>query len=287
MARCTLHARLPDGIPTNTARMGKYTWPDDAAAPAILLHNDFDLFRVVGGRASLEFRDGTRLSAGKDEFMILPPFVTGWIGQEQRLLVFWYCHFGFRPAISPGAGAAHRPIDVPMTFSADEAPGVARAYRRLAEVDPAAPLASWRGEGLLVELVTELAAFAQRRPPGKRDRLFESAGHQDQRVAELCWQVERDPSRAWRVAELATSVGLSPSRLHALFRSATGESLKAFIVKTRLRRALVLLRDRGTVAPSIKEVSAACGFTSQHYFSRQFRQLFRVSPMAYRAGARL
>jgi AraC-like DNA-binding protein len=174
-----------------------------------------------------------------------------------------------------------------MAFTAADAPHVLRAYRRLGETDPADPLAAWRGESRLLEMVTQLAAFAHRRRPGRRDRLFDPPGREDRRVAELCWQVERDPARAWRVAELARSVGLSPGRLHALFRSATGESLKAFIVKTRLRRALVLLRDRGPEVPSIKEVSAACGFASQHYFSRQFRHLYRVSPMAYRAGARL
>ncbi len=290
MPRDHLLVRLPDGVPTNAMRMGRYTWPADpaAAAPVLLLHNDFDLFRVVSGRASLEFRDGTRVLAGTDEFMILPPFVPARISQATAPLVFWYCHFDFRPSlVTRGSAAPDEPIDVPMCFVAARAPRVLRAYRRLADLDPGEPLAAWRGEGLLVELVTEVARFARGRRPRRRDRLFDPPGRHDPRVAALCRQVELDPARAWRVTDLARSVGLSPSRLHAVFRAATGEGLKPFIVRARLRRALVLLGDRGPGAASIKEVGAACGFASQHYFSRQFRRLFRVSPMAYRAGARL
>ncbi|MBA3708736.1 MAG: helix-turn-helix transcriptional regulator, partial [Planctomycetes bacterium] len=97
--------------------------------------------------------------------------------------------------------------------------------------------------------------------------------------------IDGDPIRTWRVSTLAASVELSPGRLNALFRDATGMSLKHFIVTARLRHSLLLLKqDADGRMPTVKEVSDACGFSSQHFFSRQFSACFGLGPLAYRNG---
>jgi AraC-like DNA-binding protein len=100
--------------------------------------------------------------------------------------------------------------------------------------------------------------------------------------------IESDPLRLWRVSELARHVGLSSGHLHSLCRAVLGKSLKRLIVEARLRRGIHLLKQRsdGTV-PSVKEVSRACGFSTQHFFSRQFKKYFHLSPTAYRDGSEL
>ena len=285
--------RLPPGVPTYSSRHGVFDWPR-GHAPTPLLCDDYDLFWVMRGCATLELGDRRTLRAEQDEFMILPPFVAGTIAQARPPLTFTYFHFGFRAGSprrrrDPAAlGSAGRKVYVPMTFSRREAPGVWRAMRALHRLERARPDYDWRLEQMTVNVITELALFGDRRGRLPEDKLFHASGPLDARVAALCQRIQDHPGRAWRVGELASSVGLSPSRVHALCRKTLGRSLKSHIIQTRLRHALMMLRERKEEEiPSIKEVSAACGFSSQHFFSRQFKAMFGVPPSEFRDRATL
>jgi transcriptional regulator GlxA family with amidase domain len=59
----------------------------------------------------------------------------------------------------------------------------------------------------------------------------------------------------------------------------TGDSIIAYLMKLRLRHAAKLL---ALPELSVKEVAHASGFSSQYYFSRQFRSHFSLSPLGYR-----
>jgi AraC-like DNA-binding protein len=101
-------------------------------------------------------------------------------------------------------------------------------------------------------------------------------------------RIEADPVRSWRVDDLARSVDLSRGHLHALWAEALGISLKGYIVRARLRKAMSLLRDPAAgLRPSLKQVALASGFSSQHLFCRQFRQAFGVTPTVFRNSAGL
>lgn len=85
-----------------------------------------------------------------------------------------------------------------------------------------------------------------------------------------------DPALGVRgLAELA---GCTSDHLSRLFRSATGEHLAAHIVRKRMERAATLLVD-STMAG--KEVAWACGFASQSYFIRTFKEHFGITPKAW------
>jgi AraC-like DNA-binding protein len=285
--------RLPPGVPTYSSRHGVFQWPP-GQAPTPLLADDYDLFWVMRGSATLELGDGRTLRAEKDEFMILPAFVAGTIAQAQAPLTFTFFHFGFR-AGSPrrrrypdALGSAGRKVYVPMTFTRREAPSVWRIIRAINALKRTRPDYDWRLEQMTVELITELALFGDRRGRRAGDELFHAGGPPDARVAAVSQRIQDEPGRAWRVTELAESVELSPSRLHALCRQTLGRSLKSHIIQTRLRHALMLLRERKEEGiPSIKEVSTVCGFSSQHFFSRQFKAMFGVPPTELRDSATL
>jgi AraC-like DNA-binding protein len=295
MAQTPYVIPMPAGIPTFSQRFGHYIWKP-GTAPVLLLHNDFDIFWVTRGQATWELRDGSALVASKDQFAILPPYVASMIHESRPTLNFWYCHFSFRlvaprltpelksDCIGPGAQAL-----VPLTFTRREAPEVWSAYRALTRVNLKETNVPWRIERSILNLVTALAVFARRRTLARRPgRLFEPASQQDPRIAELCSRINLNPEKQWRVAELAESVGLSAGRLHALCTRVLGKNLKTYIIDARLQRALKLLKEHPEgYRPSIKEVSAQCGFSSQHLFSRQFKAAFRISPIAYRNGATL
>ncbi|MCK6471358.1 MAG: AraC family transcriptional regulator [Planctomycetes bacterium] len=297
---------FPSGTPVFSGSHGHYrSYPGHL--PVRLLHNDWDLLWVHGGRPTLEFKDGTVLSAAKDQFLVIPPFVSVLVGEQRAGTDFHYCHFHFRPppvripkalhddAHGPGARAI-----LPLHFTRREAPGVLRAYAALVRVSNQAvegrkKAPPWRMERAVCDLATALAQFAlertERRARRKLDaggRLLAPAAPVDERIETIRRRIEANPARAWSVVELAASADLSTGHLSTLCQRVLGRSLKQFIVETRLQHALKLLKERpdGRV-PSVLEVSEACGFSSQHFFSRQFKAYFRIGPLAYRNGATL
>jgi AraC-like DNA-binding protein len=291
MARNDLFAALPHGVPTYSLRHGRYLWKP-GTKPVPQLFTDWDVFWIRRGAALWELKDGRRLIGRTNELVVMPPYVPALLSELEPTLEFWYCHFAFRlppQRISVGLRQDFAGPDealLPLSFTAAAAPGVASAYRaltRLRFTDGAAP---WRLERALIALVSELASFARARPRVSATKKVVGEAPRDPRLTEVCTRVEAEPAHPWRVAELAASVGLSTSRMHALCRAAHGVSLKAYIVRTRLQRAVGLLRERRQGAlPSIREVGEACGFSSQHFFSRQFKSFYGVSPLAYRNTA--
>lgn len=153
----------------------------------------------------------------------------------------------------------------------------AGAFRALAELsclmsaDPES--GQQRGAAFVLELLA--AQFSE----GRLLAPVPSSG--DERVGVVIQKMEsnfRDPGLS--VETLAGEVHITPVHLRKIFRRETGESPKQFLQALRLRESTRLLR-RSTV--SIKEVAAACGFASDHYFHLVFRERFGRTPSAYRA----
>lgn len=86
------------------------------------------------------------------------------------------------------------------------------------------------------------------------------------------------------VKEMARSLNISSSHLRARFRASCGVSLGRHLRRLRMEKACGLLRlSRNRVS----EVAEQCGFNSIFSFSRAFRTLYGLSPLAYRRGGRL
>ena len=82
------------------------------------------------------------------------------------------------------------------------------------------------------------------------------------------------------VARLAEWLGCAADYLSHLHKAATGEALASFITRSRLERADELLAETRL---SVKEVSWACGFSSESYFIRKFKERYGETPAARRA----
>ena len=82
-----------------------------------------------------------------------------------------------------------------------------------------------------------------------------------------------------RLEDVAQAAGLSSFHFHRIFSGLMGETLGAFITRTRLERALYLMSHRkGT---TLTEIALACGFSSSSDFSRVFRGRYGVSPRKF------
>lgn len=81
------------------------------------------------------------------------------------------------------------------------------------------------------------------------------------------------------VEGIARQLGVSRSTLFRKFQEAYRVSPKDYLDSVRIDQARKLLRQSRS---SIKEIAAACGYESSHYFSRAFRKRCGFSPMQWR-----
>jgi AraC-like DNA-binding protein len=80
--------------------------------------------------------------------------------------------------------------------------------------------------------------------------------------------------------ELASAVNLSPFHFARVFRRATGLPPHAWLKQRRLEQARALLKG----GCSAVAVAMQLGFADQSHLSRQFKQVYGVSPGEYRSG---
>jgi AraC-like DNA-binding protein len=86
---------------------------------------------------------------------------------------------------------------------------------------------------------------------------------------------------ALSVRGLAKQAGCTADYLSYLFKQASGEALAGYIVRQRMERAAHLLSG-STLAG--KEVAWACGFATQSYFVRSFREHHGLTPQLWRSA---
>lgn len=100
----------------------------------------------------------------------------------------------------------------------------------------------------------------------------------DRLVRQITEKVLTRNGKAVTVNELAEQLSYTRSHLSKRFKDITGESLKAYIDKIRIRKIEELLRYR---EHSLSEIAADLGFHDLFSFSRFFKKHTGESPRAY------
>ena len=88
-----------------------------------------------------------------------------------------------------------------------------------------------------------------------------------------------DLTGSHRLSDIARECNLSTSRFSRAFRNTVGESPHQWLIRQRIERAKVLLRD--TDAP-LAEIALTCGFCDQSHFTRSFTAWAGISPGRWR-----
>lgn len=81
------------------------------------------------------------------------------------------------------------------------------------------------------------------------------------------------------LAEIAYVTGYSPNYFHHVFTSVMGKTPQHYLLDVRIREAKYLLAQSGK---SLSEIAYECGFSSQAYFTEQFRRVTYTTPGQYR-----
>ncbi|WP_282936470.1 AraC family transcriptional regulator [Paenibacillus sp. RC67] len=101
----------------------------------------------------------------------------------------------------------------------------------------------------------------------------------DLRIAKMIeWLGEAEASNA-NVTEWARRLGISTAYLYELFRKQTGTSPQIYLLQCKLDKAKAFLRE--TNMP-VTEIAFKLGFSSLHYFARQFSKYVQESATQYR-----
>ena len=82
---------------------------------------------------------------------------------------------------------------------------------------------------------------------------------------------------------LARDLGWSPATLRRRFRAETGISLRSYAIRARMIRASTLLAE---TTRSVADIAAELGYSSESFFSRQFRACHQRNPAAVRREPR-
>lgn len=80
------------------------------------------------------------------------------------------------------------------------------------------------------------------------------------------------------VEELSQKLALSRVHLYRKIKNLTGLSATEFIKHVRLKRAALMIKDSGK---NSTEIAFECGFSSPSYFSKCFKEFYKVSPKEY------
>ena len=91
-------------------------------------------------------------------------------------------------------------------------------------------------------------------------------------------QLDRDLTRE----EVARQVGVSPGRLSKLLKERAGRSFVEWLRAERVQAACRMLANTGA---SLADISLACGFCDQSYFTHVFKEQRGMTPGQYRADA--
>ena len=89
--------------------------------------------------------------------------------------------------------------------------------------------------------------------------------------------IELNLSRRVQISQLANFCFLSVSQFHERFKERTGMTPHQYLIRKRLERAQLLLRDGHTPV----QVAEMCGFSSQSAMTSTFSQTLGITPLKY------
>lgn len=92
------------------------------------------------------------------------------------------------------------------------------------------------------------------------------------------------PMRSWSIDEICSDLGVSRTYFHRIYLAAFGVTCRQDVIESRLVCAEELLADTEL---SISAIAEQCGYESDSYFMRQYKQHRGYTPTDYRRRAQL
>jgi AraC-like DNA-binding protein len=130
-------------------------------------------------------------------------------------------------------------------------------------------------EEISVRLVSAVSAVLT---PARRSTQRPSA-RDERRITDAVRQIETRADEAWTLTRLASDAAMSPYHFLHTFRRVTGITPHQYVLRTRLHRAAIRLRQS---EDQIAAIAFDAGFNDLATFNRRFRRLMGATPGEYR-----
>jgi AraC family transcriptional regulator of arabinose operon len=101
----------------------------------------------------------------------------------------------------------------------------------------------------------------------------------DDRIERMVRRIQRSPEESWSLQKMQREARRGATRVNTRIRQLTGFSPARWVIRCRVERASVLLRD---TSMKIAGIAEACGYTDLYFFARQFRNIMGMPPGAWR-----
>ncbi len=105
-------------------------------------------------------------------------------------------------------------------------------------------------------------------------------GNESDQIAQYVMSVTDQRFSNLSAEVLAYSFKIERTKLSRLFKHQKSITLKEFIFRERMSRAVFLLRIH--LSMTVREISERVGFSTCDYFSRRFKEHYGVTPGVYR-----
>ena len=129
------------------------------------------------------------------------------------------------------------------------------------------------------ESITEICYTFQDNIDIFTESLFYTSDRNNQLIRKATEYIAENYASPITLSSTAEAIHLNPTYLSTLFKQVTGHSFKDHLNQVRVREAQRLLKN--TDFP-IMEISIACGFNDQSYFTKVFRKYTGLTPKQYR-----
>ena len=254
---------------------------------------DHAFYYITEGRLNIDSDDGAFGVETGDMIFRSPHQRWGW--RAETRVAFFHCHFDFEgvepelvsSSLREWAGVmAQASESAKRNFACLYLPDRIRIRQRdrLSETfaamvreqnsgDPGRLLAFKGYFLILLRLVSgEVLQALLRRGPAP------APGNPHRHVTRALNVIDSNLARPLSLHDVAENLRLDPAYLSRLFKRYLGESMGAYILRSKLTRAKDMLIASGK---SVKEAARAVGFRDALYFSRVFRREEGMSPTEY------
>jgi AraC family transcriptional regulator len=148
------------------------------------------------------------------------------------------------------------------------------------EMDHGYPCGRLYRDGLAAALVAQLL---RNHSSLSRQPVRSTGGLSASDLKQVLAFIEENLSEDLSLRDLARVVDLSISHFQALFRESVGLSVHQYVIRRRIERAVVLLRE-GKL--SITQITLETGFAHPSHLALQMRRIMGFSPKAFRGALR-
>lgn len=229
--------------------------------------SNYDLFYVWSGQGTLVLNKKSYILQKGSCFLFKPGDGTTATHNPQNPLVLTYIHFDVKEE-QKMIPQTYRIVQNTFSFES-----LLTRYVRLLLVKTYG--AEIEAKLILKQLMIHLLREEQEQiehMPASSNSLLET-------VREIANYVHQHPGDAHSIESLAARANLSPRYFSKKFKEIIGQTVRSYIIRSRIERAEHLLHFTGM---TVTETADALGYTDLHFFSRQFKKYTGKNPSEIR-----